>query len=80
MLIYLENNCDIHTNIYIYIYIYIYLLLNMKLFKALWLSVLRPTIFLIYLNGLNHAIKYCKVHHFADDTNLLHFWQFNQKW
>ena len=27
----------------------------------------------IYLNDLNHAMKFCKVHHFADDTNLLHF-------
>ena len=22
---------------------------------------------------MNHAINFCKVHHFADDTNLLHF-------
>ena len=29
--------------------------------------------FLDYINDLNHAIKFCKVHHFADDTNLLHF-------
>ena len=29
--------------------------------------------FLIYINDLNSAIKFCKVHHFADDTNLLHF-------
>ena len=36
-------------------------------------SVLGPILFLIYINDLNHAIKYCKVHHFADDTNLLHF-------
>ena len=35
-------------------------------------SVLGPIIFLIYINDLNHAVKYCKVHHFADDTNLLH--------
>ena len=28
---------------------------------------------LIYMNDLSHAIKYCKVHHFADDTNFLHF-------
>ena len=27
---------------------------------------------LIYINDLNHAIKYCEVHCFADDTNL-HF-------
>ena len=24
----------------------------------------------IYINDLNQAIKFCKVHHFADDTNL----------
>ena len=26
-----------------------------------------------HANYLNHAIKFCKVHHFAYDTNLLHF-------
>ena len=31
------------------------------------------TLFLVYINDLNQAIKFCKVHHFADDTNLLHF-------
>lgn len=30
-------------------------------------------LFLLHINGLNHALKYCKVHHFADDTNLLHY-------
>ena len=34
-------------------------------------SVLGPLLFLIYINDLNHAIKYCKTRHFADDTNLL---------
>ena len=36
-------------------------------------SVFGPLLFLIYINDLNQAIKFCKVHHFADDTNLLHF-------
>ena len=36
-------------------------------------SVLGLLLFLIYVSDLNHAIKFCKVHHFADDTNLAHF-------
>ena len=34
--------------------------------------VLRPLLFLLYINDINQAIKFCKVHHFADDTNLLY--------
>ena len=34
-------------------------------------SVLGPLLFLIYINDLNNAIKFCLTHHFADDTNLL---------
>ena len=33
--------------------------------------VLEPLLFLIYINDLDTAIKHCKIHHFADDTNLL---------
>ena len=36
-------------------------------------SVLGPLLFLLYINDLHDAIKYCMVHHFADDTNLLLF-------
>ena len=35
-------------------------------------SVLGPLLFLIYINDLHKAIQYCKVHHFADDTDLFH--------
>ena len=34
-------------------------------------SVLGLLLFLMYINDLNVAIKHCKVHHFADSTNLL---------
>ena len=36
-------------------------------------SVLGPLLFLIYINDLYYAIKFCKVHDFADDTSLVHF-------
>ena len=35
-------------------------------------SVLRPLLFLIYVNDLYKAIQHYKVHHFADDKNLFH--------
>ena len=34
-------------------------------------SVLGPLLFLLYINDLHSAIKFCKAQHFADDTNLL---------
>ena len=37
-------------------------------------SVLGPLLFLLYINDLNQPIKFCKIHHFADDTNLLWLW------
>ena len=36
-------------------------------------SIFGPLLFLVYTNDLHCAIKYCKVHHFADDTNLINF-------
>ena len=38
-------------------------------------SVLGPLLFLLYINDLNQAIKFCKVHHFADDTNLFYIFR-----
>ena len=35
-------------------------------------SVLGPLLFLLYINDLHYAIKFSMVHHFADDTNILH--------
>ena len=35
-------------------------------------SVLDPLLMTFIVNDLIQAIKFCKVHHFADDTNLLH--------
>ena len=34
-------------------------------------SVLGLLLFSLYINSFNQAIKFCKVHNFADDTNLL---------
>ena len=36
-------------------------------------SILGPLLFLICINDIHFAMKYCKFHHFADDTNSLNF-------
>ena len=36
------------------------------------MPILCPLLFLLYINDLNLAVKHCKVHHFADDANLLY--------
>ena len=56
----------------------LFLLMVMFLIKSLIKplqkgSVLGLLLFSIYINDLNHAIKFCKFHDFADDTNLVHF-------
>ena len=30
-------------------------------------------LFLIYINDVDYSIKFCKVDHFVDDTNLINF-------
>ena len=42
-------------------------------------SALGPLLFLLYINDLHRAIKFCKVQHFADDTNLLFLTTSNKK-
>ena len=36
-------------------------------------SILGPFLFLIYINDLHYSIKFCRVHDFADETNLINF-------
>ena len=36
-------------------------------------SVIDTLLSLVYINDLNQALKFYKVHHFEDDTSLIHF-------
>ena len=37
---------------------------------------IQGTLLLLDINNLNQAIKFCKAHHYADDTNLLYLGKF----
>ena len=43
-----------------------------KYLIACWDTYLGSLLFLIYINVLYNYIKFCQVHHLADDTNLFH--------
>ena len=34
-------------------------------------SLLGSLLFILYINNMHNSIKNCKIHHFADDPNLL---------
>ena len=34
-------------------------------------SAVESLLLLLYINEINQAVKFCKVYHFADDTNVL---------
>ena len=50
-----------------------WILFCMVYFKVQSLVLFFFCFFLIHINDLNQAIKFCEVYHFADDTDLLHF-------
>ena len=34
-------------------------------------SVLGPLLFILFVKDMHNSVEYCKVHQYADDTNLL---------
>ena len=34
-------------------------------------SVLGPLLFILFINGMDNSVECCKVHHYAEDTNLI---------
>ena len=59
-----ENNVSINSQ---------KLSLASVLYSVLQGSIFGPLLFLIYINDLNIALKFCEVHHLDDDTYLLHY-------
>ena len=59
-----ENNVSINSQ---------KLSLASVLYSVLQGSIFDPLLFLIFINDLNIAIKFCEVHHLDDDAYFLHF-------
>ena len=59
-----ENNVSINSQ---------KLSLASVLYSVLQGSIFGPLLFLIYINDLNIANKFCEIHHLDNDTYLLHF-------
>ena len=57
---------------YVFFYKWLWLWSHLNKLRCFSRICSRSLPFLLYINDLNQAIKFCKVHHFADDTNLLY--------
>ena len=47
-------------------------------FGVLQGCVIWPVLLLLYINNFNQAIRFCKLHHFTDDTYLLYLSDFHK--